>query len=161
MIINGNDTNYSTTSTEDFSIQLARINGHTTEEQKKSVHYKSLRNFIYHYSDFKKNKISAANLIMEYLSIIEQNNFSFTEEQSKGAYDLYITPLARIYNRQLNFSSEFSILSMLLFYCIPNLFLWMLSHSKVLIFSLIPLYLFYWIMYVRKYLQKKIYGYRY
>lgn len=146
----------------DFSNQLENIDKNTSDEQKKSIHFKSLRNFIYHYSYFKKNQITASNLLLEYLSKIESNNFFFTEEQSKGAYDLYISPLGRIYSRQLNFSSEFSIFfNIILLYFLPNLCLWMLFHSKILILSFIPLYLLYWIMYIRKYNQKKIYGYRY
>lgn len=145
----------------DFNNQLENIDEQTSDEQKKNIHFKSLRNFIIHYSYLKKSKITVTNLLTEYILLIESNGFSFTEEQSKGSYDLYINPLARIYRRYLNFSSEFSILFSIIFCGLPNLGLWILFHSKILIFSFIPLYLLYWIIYARKYYQKKIYGYRY
>lgn len=145
----------------DFKNQIESINKKSSDEQKKSIHFKSLRNFITHYPYLKKSKITATDLLTEYLVLIESNGPSFTEEQSKGAYDLYISPLARIYVRHLSFSSKFSILFNIIFYGLPNLGLWMLFHSKILIFSFIPLYLLYWINHIRKYYQKKIYGYRY
>ncbi len=145
----------------DFNNQIESIDKQSSDGQKRSIHFKSLKNFITHYPHVKKSKITATDLLTEYLALIESNSFSFKEEQSKGAFDLYINPLARIYVRHLSFSSKFSILFNILFYGIPNLGLWMLFHSKILIFSFIPLYLLYWINYIRKYYQKKIYGYRY
>jgi hypothetical protein len=78
----------------EFNSKLEIINNNTSKEDKKRIHYKSLRNFIYHYNSSKKGKTKCTELLKEYLELIEKQNYYFTEEQSKAAYDFYIGPLA-------------------------------------------------------------------
>ena len=145
----------------DFKKRLDSIDQNTSYEDKRRIHYKSLKNFIYHYAYLKKSRVSAAKLLVEYLELIESSGYFLTEEQSQGTYDLYINPIARIYRRYLNFASEFSILFNILFYVLPNMGVWFIFHSNILTLSFQLLYILYWINYIIKYYANKIYGYRY
>jgi hypothetical protein len=121
-----------------------------------------LGNFIYHYNSFKKGKIKATELLKEYVELIEKQNYFFNEEQSKAAFDFYIGPLGSNFcGRYLNFSARFSIFFELVFCGIPIYFIWLIFHSKAIILFILPLYFIYWINYILKYRNKKIFGYRY
>lgn len=142
--------------------KLSVIDKNTSTEEKKSIHFRSLRNFIYYYDYFKKSKITATALLHDYLKLIEKENYSLDNERSLEAYNNYIKPLAsKIYTRYLNFSSQFAFLFEFFLYGIPNYILWSLFHSSALIISVLPLYMLYWINYIIKYKKHKIYGYRY
>lgn len=146
----------------DFTRRLEIINQNTSIEDKKSIHYKSLRNFIYHYKSFRKGKMKSTELLKEYLELIEKQEYNFNEEQSKVAYDLYVGPLGmNFYRRYINFSTEFSIFFEILFLGIPVYLIWIFLNSQTILFSILPLYFIYWIIYILKYKNKKIYGYRY
>ena len=145
-----------------FKERLEIIENSTSNEDKKSIHFKSLRNFIYYYDSFKKSKLLANELLNEYLDFLEKENYSLNKEQSIEAYNKYIAPLAsKIYTRYLNFSSDFAFLFQFFLYAVPNSILWAGFHSYSLIISLLPLYCVYWINYFIKYFKHKIYGYRY
>lgn len=150
---------------ENFSIlneRLSLIDKNTSDEDKKSIHFKSLRNFIYYYDSFKKSKIIATELLNEYLELLEKEKYSLDKEQSIQAYNNYIAPLAsKIYTRYLNFSGDFAFLFQFFLYAVPNCILWEVFHSSSLIISVLPLYMVYWINYLIKYYKHKIYGYRY
>lgn len=142
--------------------RLSIIDKNTSAEDKKSIHFKSLRNFICYYDSFKKSKIIATELLNEYLELLERENYSLDKEQSIEAYDNYIAPLAtKIYTRYLNFSSDFGFLFQFFLYVVPNYILWEVFHSSTLIISVSSLYMAYWINYIIKYYKHKIYGYRY
>jgi len=146
----------------DFSKRLKNIDEHTSELEKESIHFKSLSNFIYHYQFLKKSRQAATELLDEYIKVIESNGYHFSEEQCKGAFDLFIAPLAsKIYTRYLHFSSDLSWILIILFISIPLVFLWFLFHSTILLQLVGSLFLIHWINYIRKYYTKKIYGYRY
>ena len=94
----------------DFNRRLKIIYQNTYYEDKSRIHYKSLRNFIYHYNSSKKGKTKCTELLKGYIELIEGQNFFFTEEQSKASFDLYIGPLGQnFYSRYVNFSAAFSI----------------------------------------------------
>jgi hypothetical protein len=146
----------------EFNSKLEIINNNTSKEDKKRIHYKSLRNFIYHYNSSKKGKTKCTELLKEYLELIEKQNYYFTEEQSKAAYDFYIGPLAQdFYSRYVNFSAAFSIISFVLLLGIPVYFTWLIFHSKIILIAMLVLYFIYYVNYFLKYSSKKIYGYRY
>ena len=146
----------------DFNKRLELITQNTSCEDKRLMHYKSLRNFIYHYNSSKKGKTKCTELLKEYLELIENQNYSFTEKQSKGAYDFYIGPLAQdFYTRYVNFSASVGIFFHLLFCGIPIYFAWIIFHSKTIVISMLALYFIYYMNYILKYRNKKIYGYRY
>lgn len=146
----------------DFESQIEIINQNTSEEDKRRIHFKSLRNFIYHHNYSKKGKIKATEQLEEYVKLLELQNYSFTEEQSKAAYDFYIGPLAQnYYSRYLNFKCAFSTIVELLIFVLPMGFVWLIFHSKILVIGCLGWYLIHWINYIRKYHNKKIYGYRY
>ena len=145
-----------------FKERLDTIDKNTSDEGKKTIHFKSLRNFIYHYNSFKKSKIIATELLGQYLEYIEKEDYSLSKEQSLEAYEKYVSPLAsKIYTRYLNFSSRFAFLFEIFLYIVPNSLLWAGFHSSLLIISVLPLYMAYWINYIVKYYKYKIYGYRY
>lgn len=141
--------------------ELGSIEGNTSIDQKKLIHFKSLRNFIFYYDYFKKEKKSREKLIQEYIKVIKDQNYSFSKEQSKGAFDMYIYPLGKIYSKHINFSSSLNVLLIVLYFSTPNIIFWVMFHSKTFSFSFLLLSLAYWFNYILKYLRKKIYGYRY
>ena len=146
----------------DFNKRFELITQNTSSEDKSRLHYKSLRNFIYHYNSSRKGKIKCTELLKEYLNLIEKQEFHFTKEQSKAVYDLYIGPLAQdFYSRYVNFSSAFSIVFEILFLGIPVYFLWLIFHSKNICLLILTFYFIHWINLTLKYRNKKIYGYRY
>lgn len=146
----------------EFQKQLEKITQNTSHEARKGIHYKTLRNFVYHYNSSKKGKIKTTELLKEYLKLIEEQNYFFTEEQSKAANDFYIGPLAQdFYTRYVNFSSEFALFFQILFCGIPVYISWIMLHSKVTMLLLLAVYFLYYINYFLKYRNKKIYGYRY
>jgi hypothetical protein len=145
----------------DFKSEIEIINQNTSEEDKRGIHFKSLCNFVYQYNSFKKGKIKATELLTEYIELIKEQNFTFTEEQSKATFDLYINPIAHFYKRSLNFSSKLTIDLILLFFSVPNICVWFIFHSKIISFFVLLLSIAYWINYSTKYYRKKIYGYRY
>lgn len=101
--------------------RLSIFDKNTSHEDKKSIHFKSLRNFIYYYDSFKKSKLIATELLNEYLDFLESENYSLDKEQSIEAYDKYIARLAsKIYTRYLNFSSDFAFLFQFFLYAVPN-----------------------------------------
>ena len=145
-----------------FNRRLENINQHTSDEQKKRLHYRSLRNFIFHYTSFRKGRLKATELLEEYLTLLEAQDYSLTVEQSKAVYDLYIGPIAQnYYSRYLNFSSAFALFFEILLFGIPFYFSWQLFHSKTLNIFILTFYIIYWANYIGKYYRKKIYGYRY
>lgn len=145
----------------ELNSELQYIDNSTSDAQKKSIHFKSLRNFIYYYDSFKKGRVKATELLREYIKLIKEENYSFSKEQSKETLDLYITPIAHSYKRNLNFSSSLSIDLILFFFSIPNILALLIFHSEPIEISVLALTLTYWINYICKYPRKKIYGYRY
>jgi hypothetical protein len=146
----------------DFNRQFELITQNTSSEDKSRIHYKTLRNFIYHYNSSRKGKAKCTELLKEYLELIEKQEYNFTHEQSKAAYDFYIGPLAQdFYSRYVNFWADLSISFDLLLWGIPTYFLWLIFHSKIIVVSILVLFFIYLINYILKYRNKKIYGYRY
>jgi hypothetical protein len=141
--------------------ELEIIDANTSMEQKKLIHFKSLRNFIFYYDYFKKEKKSRENLLEEYIKVVKDQNYSFSKEQSQAAFDMYIYPLGKIYSKHINFSSSLNILLIVLYFTIPNILVWEMFHSITFSFSFLPLIFVYWLNYILKYPRKKIYGYRY
>ena len=138
-----------------FHNQLEKITQGTSGEAKKRIHYKTLRNFIYYYNSSKKGKTRTTELLKEYLKLLEEEDYMFTEQQSKDAYDIYIRPLVHdFYTRYVNFSASFAIVFELLLCGIPVYFL----HSKITILLLLSLYFVHYINYFIKYRNKKFYG---
>ena len=155
-------SNISETLFSTLNEKLSVIDKNTSLEAKKSIHFRSLRNFIYYFGSLKKSKISTGELLNDYLELIERENYSFDKEKSLEAYNNYIKPLAtKVYTRYLNFSSQFAFQFEFFLYGLPNYVLWILFHSSTVIFSVLPLYLVYWVNYIIKYYKYKIYGYRY
>jgi hypothetical protein len=146
----------------DFRQRLSIIDKNTTKEAKKTIHFKSIRNFIYHYDSFKKRKMTATEWLDEYFEYIEKENYCLSKEQSIEAYSKYIAPLGRqIYSRYLNFSSAFAFSFQFFLYIVPNSLLWIQFHSYSLLLYVLPFYMVYWINYIIKYQKFKIYGFRY
>ena len=148
-------------STLDFSKELENIDANTSTEQKRLIHFKSLRNFIFYYDNFRKEKNTRERMLREYFEVIEGQNYSFSEEQSKAAFDMYIFPISDIYRKHINFSAKLNVIAVILYFSLPNILLWVIFHSKVLSFSFLPLISLYWINYLLKFPRKKIYGYKY
>lgn len=156
-MLNTSDTFFTT-----FNEKLTLIDKNTSPEAKKSIHFRSSRNFIFYYGSLKKNKIFTRELLNDYLELIETENFLFDQEQSLEAFNKFIKPLAvKIYTRYFNFSSQFAFQFEFFLFVLPNYILWIFFHSSMMIISVLPLYLVYWVNYVIKYYKHKIYGYRY
>lgn len=145
----------------ELNSELAVIDANTSVEQKKLIHFRSLRNFILYYDYFKKEKNSREDLLQEYINVIKDQNYSFSKEQSQGSFDMYIYPIGKIYSKHLNFSSSLNILLVILYFSIPNIIVWVMFRSRTISFSFLFLILVYWLNYILKYPRKKIFGYRY
>ena len=141
--------------------ELGIIDANTSKEQKELIHFNSLRNFIFYYDYFKKEKNLREKLLEEYVKVVKDQNYSFTKEQSQGAFDMYIYPIGKIYSKHINFSTSLNVLLIVLYFSIPNILVWLMFHSKTFSFSFLPLIFVYWLNYILKYPKKKIYGYRY
>ncbi len=145
-----------------FNKRLDLITLNTSDEDKRRIHYNSLRNFIYHYNSFNKGRIKVTELLEEYITLIESQNYSFTVEQSQAVYDMYVGPIGHnYYRRYLNFSTAFALFVEVLLFGIPFYGCWLLFHSNNVNITLLIIYIIYLVNYISKYYRRKIFGYRY
>lgn len=146
----------------DFFKNLEEINKHTSTEEKKYIHFKSLKNFIQHYNLSKKEKKKITELLEEYIIMIQSKNFSLTKDESNDAYKKYIRPLGfQYYRKHLKFSSVLSIDFIILFIILPNILIWLFFHNLIVSSIFLFFSFCYLINYLIKYFNNKIYGYHF
>lgn len=142
--------------------KLAEIEKKTSQRDKKNIHFKSLQNFVYHYGEVKKEKTHVTKLLEEYINLIEAKNYHLTNEESKAAYNLFVYQLGiKYYRRYLGFSSGVTFDLIVLFFALPNIFIWVFFQSYILSLIILCLTTFYWVKYFVKLYKKKIYAYKY
>lgn len=146
----------------DFHQKIIEIDEHTSKEQKKNIHFKSLSNFIYYYDSTKKEKIRITKLLEGYINFIEKKSYSLTDEDSKEAYNEYVYPLGmQYYRRYLNFSADLPFGGFIIFCVLPNICAWFFTDLEIIKSVVLFFTLSYLANYFFKLYKKKIYGYQY
>lgn len=146
----------------DFEERLDELTRSTSSSQKKSIHFKSISNFIEYYPLVKKERRKITELLEEYFNIIELKNYSLTEEESKALFNLFISKLGLEYYRKhfdfTNYLGNILLIFILIFF---NLLIWISFHSK----TATSIFLFISLCMVTNYFFKmakhKMYGFRY
>ena len=146
----------------DLNEKINQINNFTSVDQKKMIHFNSLRNYIYHYPQVKKERSKVTNLLNDYINYLETKKYSLNKEESNEVFKEFIYPLGMMYYRKhLGFSSELTINLIILIYVIPNLLCLLFLKFTLFSYLLLTLSIFSLSIYLFKFLKKKIYGYQY
>lgn len=67
--------------------------------EKKYIHYYSMRNFVFHYSEINdRTKIKVLNLFEDYAYEVEHAAFDFDKEESYELANKYMNPIANSYS---------------------------------------------------------------
>jgi uncharacterized membrane protein YbhN (UPF0104 family) len=146
----------------EFTEALKEIDENTSSEMKKKIHFYSFRNFVYHYTTVKKEKIKITSLLNDYITYVKGKNFELTENESKKVYYDYINQLGNNYfRRYLGFSLKMPLFLSIFILIVPCLIFWFIFHSffYVAFICLVSLYL----IIMNKIKEKKlmVYGYNY
>jgi hypothetical protein len=144
----------------DFKQKLEEIDAATTKKQKRSIHFKSLRNFIYYYDRTKKEKRRITTYLEEYINLLERKNYSFTKEESLAACELFIDTLGKKYIRYFNFESHSVILVIIVFLIIANMLICIVFHSYIIRSIGLLILILVLIKYIEKFRKWKTYGFR-
>lgn len=144
-----------------FNEKLNIIDQNTSNEQKKMLHFKSLRNFIYYYDVTKKEKRKITELLEGYILFIEKNNYSFTLRDSINTNKLFIQPLGDLYRKHLGFSINLHIYDIFLVFGIANIFILSIFQNDITRFCMNLFFVVYFLNYLLKYKRKKIWGLQY
>ena len=142
----------------DFYNKIFEMDKKLSSEQKMNIHFNSLKNFILHYNEAKKEKSHITILIQNYIEYLESKDYNLTNEESLKAYYFYINELGKIYSKHSKFSLKFNKLVFVVFTILPNAIIWFVFRSiAVSIIILIP-YIYLFAKLYQKYKKGKIYG---
>lgn len=130
-------------------------------DEKKYIHYNSMKNFLYNYNNINdRKKERVLDLFENYITEIERANFYFTKEESLELANKYINKIADIFtglgfkiNVKFGFVIWWGILSDILL-----LILGILSHIKYLPITTILLFFYYMYLQLFKKPKKLVYG---
>lgn len=146
----------------DLIAKLQNIEKATSEEEKKSIHFKSLKNFIEHYDFVKKEKKKITELLEEYIYILESNNYSFSRDESLVMFGKYIAILGNsYYSKHLGFTNYLGVGLQALLFFLFNSIVWLCFKMKFLFLIGFGLSLCIVANYYYKMKSGKIYGFRY
>ncbi|HUZ60724.1 MAG TPA: hypothetical protein VMU83_18280 [Hanamia sp.] len=130
-------------------------------DEKKYIHYNSMKIFLYHYNNIndRKKKI-VLSLFENYILEVEDANFSFSKDESLGLANKYINKLADIYtglgfklNIKLSFVFWWGILADILL-----LIIGILPKIRYIPIITISLLLYYLYLQIFKKPSKLVYG---
>jgi len=130
-------------------------------DEKKYMHYNSMKNFLYNYKNIKDHKKERMlDLFETYILEVEKANFYFNKDESLELANKYINKIADIFtglgfklNVRLSFVIWWGILADILL-----LILGILSHIKYLPITTILLFLYYTYLQLYKKPRKLVYG---
>ena len=88
-----------------LSLKFDNVMNYYPKNKRKYIHWKSLRNFIYHLDTFpnerQKNKIQ--NTLLEYLQLINERSVIEDSKDSLKYFKEYLQPIGQLYEDNLKF----------------------------------------------------------
>jgi len=142
----------------DFKAKIDAIYMNASPEQKRRMHFNSLRNFIEYYDQTKKEKIRITELLEQYITLLEKNDYSLTHEESIEAYYLCVDKIGWYYRRYLNFTVYLGYFYIFVLFILPNFLIWITFHSIITSTILAVLIILNSISRCYKYYKHKMYG---
>lgn len=154
----------------DILVLYTILNGKLSDGQKKNIHFKSIRNFVWHLC--KKDNTNDENVnfdeedeikkvLLEYLKIIEEENLNITPD-----YKGYVQRIGAFMMRHYGFSysgGKIIFFNMLIWITLGAVmdFLFFLFFEKMYIIFICIFSIYYLGKTVFKYNSKKVFGYYY
>lgn len=134
-----------------------------TNQQKRSIHYLSMRNFAYYFEDLpnENEKVKVKILLSNYLEEIENNGCNYRGAESYNLMRSYVHMLSPIYSKYLGFKNFMKLKIVFIISLLGDGFLYMLLKNEikyyfpVVFISLITYYLYLRVNFVPK---KKVFG---
>jgi hypothetical protein len=110
-----------------------------TVRQKRYIHFKSLRNFAFHFDNLpnERTKEIALDYLNQYIEEVQINNATLTSSESYHLATNIMNKIADIYSTHLNFKSILELRFVILFSLIGDTILYFLLKGKLPFF--IPL----------------------
>ena len=134
-----------------------------SQRMKKYIHYRSMRNFVFHYDEIDNEKVKnrISNLLTEYIAEVNQNDFDFEAESGYFLAKKYLSPLSDYYKEYLGFTGVMKIKNVFLWGILADSLLYLARYFynfRYLPYVTISLFLYYLFVSFFKEPKGKVYG---
>ena len=134
-----------------------------TEEQKKNIHFFSMRNFVFHFDHLPNERIKEKIIfdLSEYVDEVERNSFDYKGIQSYDLTVKYMNKISEIYKTHLGFKSFLKFRFVLIFGILGDGILYVFLHNEInYYFPIIFLLLLTYYLYTKFFFErkKKVFG---
>jgi hypothetical protein len=151
---------------EEIKNKLNSWDDNLTKQQKRSIHYSSMRNFAYHFDKLPNEdlKVEVKSLLSDYLEDVENNGCNYRGEESFGLMRTYVHKLSPIYSKYLEFRTFMKLKFVVILSILGDGFLYLLLRSEIkYYFPIVFISLLTYYLYIRfKFVpQKKAFGFFY
>jgi len=143
---------------QEISKTLEHWNDYLTVRQKRYIHFKSLRNFAFHFDNLpnERTKEIALDYLNEYIEEVQANEATLTSSESYHLATNIMNKIADIYSTHLNFKSILEVRYVILFSVVGDTILYFLLKGRLPFFvPLITISLLTYYFYIKWRLEKK------